>query len=347
MKVLSKNGFSAAALFLLTVLPSCLQAESGFLAYLEGDVRIEKPGIPLREALIGDVTGTGDSIYTGKDSFVEITMDSGSTVSIDSGSVFNFGEITDSRSESRKRGFFRVLLGSISFKLRGLAREPDIGTPLAVLAVRGTDFTVYTSPDGASMTVVSDGLVEVSSGGKSALLAADQGVAVAAGVGLGETFDAKKGFVRYDAFVKQALTRLEDNPAPVIEAYTEQLENFIKEGEFYLKSFDTNKTELRAVKAKVPDIREKDGDDAASKYIAEELGPLQRRSFDLNGTYRYHFISALFLRRYVISSIYIRMRTLYLTEPDNPGWLAFTDAYDNFINLYEQRLIPLLEDEDL
>jgi len=347
MKLLIKYGFRAAVFFFLTVLPAGLYAESGVLAYLEGDVSIEKPGGSPKEALIGDVTGTGDTIYTGKDSFVEISMDSGSTVSIDSSSVFNFAEISDPKAESRKRGFFRVLLGSISFKLRGLAHEPDVGTPLAVLAVRGTDFTVYTSPDGASMTVVSDGLVEVRSGGKTALLAADQGVEVAAGLGLGETFDARKGFMRYDAFVKQALDRLEENPVPVVEAYTEQLEKYIKEGEFYLDSFDTNMAELRAVKARVPDIREKEGDDAASKYMAEELGPLQVRSFDLNGTYRYHFISALFLRRYVISSIYIQMRTLYLTEPDNPGWLAFSSAYNDFINLYEQRLIPLLEDEDL
>ncbi|RKX97142.1 MAG: hypothetical protein DRZ90_07230 [Spirochaetes bacterium] len=334
-------------LLFLMMFSGMLWAESGVLSYLEGRVTLEKPGGPQMSAEIGDTLVSGDTLYTDSKSFAEVALTSGSTLSIKEGSVFNFGEIVDSDSSSGKRGFFRVLLGNVSFKFKNLLHEPEIGTPLSVLAVRGTDFTVYTSPDGASLTVVSDGLVEVSSGGQTTLLAADQGVEVSAGLGLGETFDARKGFVRYDAFVKQALSRLEENPVLVIEAYTEQLENYIEEGKYFLDSFDTNMVELRAVKGKVPEIREKEGDEAALIYIGDSLGPLQERGFELNGNYRYHFISALFLRRYVISSIYIRMRTLYLSEPDNPGWLAFAEAYGDFINLYEQRLIPLLEDEDL
>ena len=326
---------------------SSLWSESGVVAYLEGDVSIEKPGSSRRIAAIGDAVGNGDTLYTASESFVEITMESGSTVSIDSDSVFNFGEIADSEAPSRKRGFFRVLLGSVSFKLRNLAHEPDVGTPLSVCAVRGTDFTVYTAADGTSMTVVSDGLVEVSAGGQSTLLAADQGVEVAAGLGLGETFDAKYGFVRYDAFAKQALSRLEEHPSLVIEDYTKQLEKYIEDGKFYLEAHEFNMAELIKVRSKVPEIREKEGDDAAERYLKEELGPLQERGFNLNATYRYHFISALFLRRYVISSIYIQMRTLYLDDTDNADWLAFSRAFNEFLELYEEGLIPFLEVEDL
>ncbi len=324
-----------------------LWADSGVLAYIEGQVTLERAGSGQQDAIIGDTIRTGDSLYTGTAGFVEITLESGSTISIDAGSVFNMGEISDPEAKSRKRGFFRVLLGSVSFKFRNLTREPDVGTPLVVCSVRGTDFTVYAAPDGASMTIVTDGLVEVSSGGENVLLSADEGVEVVAGLGLGEPFDVKKGLVRYDAFVKQALTRFDNDPSGTLRAYTEQLLEYIEEGEFFLESFKTNMDELISVRSKVPEIRSRDGDEAANKYMAVELGPLQDRGLELNSTYRFHFISALFMRRYVISSIYVHMRTRYLTDRDNPYWIEFSEVYVDFKNLYEQRLIPLLEVEDL
>ncbi len=341
-----KNCIIISVLF-LSVFTTALWSESGVLSYLEGRVTLERSGSPQKPAEIGDTLVSGDTLYTDSKSFAEVELASGSTLSIKEGSVFNFGEIADNDSKSGKRGFFRVLLGNVSFKFKNLLREPEVGTPLAVLAVRGTDFTVYTAPDGASMTVVSDGLVEVSSGGQTVLLAADQGVEVAAGLGLGEIFDARKGFVRYDAFVKQALSRLEESPGAAVSEYSAQLEKFIEEGKFFLESHDTNMAQLIEVRSKVPQIREKDGDAAAAKFIAEELGPLQNRGFELNATYRYHLISAFFLRRYVISSIYIQMRTRFLNDSKNPKWMAFNKVYNDFLDLYELQLIPLLEDEDL
>ena len=326
---------------------SSLWSESGVVAYLEGDVSIEKPGSSRRIAAIGDTAGNGDTLYTASESFVEITMESGSTVSIDSDSVFNFGEIADTESPSRKRGFFRVLLGSVSFKLRNLAREPDIGSPLAVMAVRGTDFTVYTAADGTSMTVVSDGLVEVSAGGQSTLLAADQGVEVAAGLGLGETFDAKYGFVRYDAFAKQALEKSRSDITSSLNSITDQLIKYAEEGEFYLNSWNTNYEEVREVRKQIDSVRKEKGDVLWMRIFNEELNSLQVRSLDLNRTYRYNFISALYLRRYVLTSYYIRMRTEFLTDTQNQVWQDFLKSYRAVLDVYETKLIPFLEDEDL
>ena len=335
------------SLIFLNVFSGFLWAESGNISYLEGLVTLERSGRNQSSVSIGDTVGNGDTLYTSSDSFVEIEMSSGSIISIKEDSIFNFGEISDPESDTRKRGFLRVLLGSVSFKLRNLLREPDIGTPLAVCSVRGTDFTVFTAPDGASMTVVSDGLVEVSAGGNTTLLAADQGIEIVAGLGLGDIFDAKHGFVRYDAFVKQALARLNENPAMAIDEYTGQLQKYIEEGEYFLKSHDTNMAELIAVRTKVQGIRDTVGDEAASKFIAEKLGPLQERGFELNTTYRHYLISAFFLRRYVVSSIYVQMRTRYLTDSENTKWKTFSSAYNMFLKLYEEQLIPLLEDEDL
>ena len=331
----------------LTFFSGALWADSGSLSFIEGQVTLEKAGAGQQIAVIGDPVQVGDTVYTGSDGFAEISLTSGSIISIQAGSVFNVGEVSDPEAESRKRGFFRVLLGNVAFKFRNLTQEPDVGTPLAVCSVRGTDFTVYTAPDGASMTVVSDGLVEVSSGGESTLLAADEGVEVVAGLGLGEPFDAKTGIVRYDAFVSQALTRIENSPSDTLISYTELLQDYIVEGEYFLESHDTNMEELVAAKAELVEIRSSKGDEAANTYIVDILGPLQERGLELNSTYRFHFISAFYMRRYVVSSIYVHMRTVYLTETDNHVWTDFTKVYIEILELYEKRLMPLLEVEDL
>ncbi len=334
-------------LLFLMMFSGILWAESGVLSYLEGRVTLEKPGGPQMSAEIGDTLVSGDTLYTDSKSFAEVALTSGSTLSIKEGSVFNFGEIVDSDSSSGKRGFFRVLLGNVSFKFKNLLHEPEIGTPLSVLAVRGTDFTVYTSPDGASLTVVSDGLVEVSSGGQTTLLAADQGVEVSAGLGLGETFDARKGFVRYDAFVKQALERTDLDPVGSLNAIAEQFYEYAQDGKFYLDSWKTNYEEVQKTRSQIDLTRDKKGDEAAAEIMQTIMKPLQLRSLDLNRTYRFNFISGLYLRRYVISSYYIRFRTKFLTDTGNPEWQKFLEAYKDVLDVYDNQLIPFLEDEDL
>ncbi len=341
-----KNCIIISVLF-LSVFTTALWSESGVLSYLEGRVTLERSGSPQKPAEIGDTLVSGDTLYTDSKSFAEVELASGSTLSIKEGSVFNFGEIADNDSKSGKRGFFRVLLGNVSFKFKNLLREPEVGTPLAVLAVRGTDFTVYTAPDGASMTVVSDGLVEVSSGGQTVLLAADQGVEVAAGLGLGETFDARKGFVRYDAFVQQALERSDSDPVGSLNAIAEQFYEYAQDGKFFLDSWKTNYEEVQKTRSQIDLTREKKGDEAAAEIMQTIMKPLQLRSLDLNRTYRFNFISGLYLRRYVISSYYIRFRTKFLTDTGNPEWQKFLEAYKDVLDVYDNQLIPFLEDEDL
>jgi hypothetical protein len=334
-------------IFALSLLTAAAWADSGSLSFIEGQVTLEKAGAGQQIAVIGDTVQVGDTVYTGSDGFAEISLSSGSIISIQAGSVFNVGEVSDPEAESRKRGFFRVLLGNVAFKFRNLTQEPDVGTPLAVCSVRGTDFTVYTAPDGASMTVVSDGLVEVSSGGESTLLAADEGVEVVAGLGLGEPFDARTGFVRYDAFVGQALERIDENPISSILTYSNELARYVKEGEFFLLSWNTNYEEVKLAKEQIVKIREEQGDEIAEQRKLELVIPLQLRSLDLVRTYRFNFLSGLYLRRYVLSSMYIHVRSQYLANSESQEWIEFISAYDDFLKLYDTQLIPFLEDEDL
>jgi hypothetical protein len=336
--------------FVLTILvlsaAVSLNAASGVLTYIEGNVTLETSEGAQGYAEIGDAVNVGDTLYTAKDSLAEISLQGGSTVTIEAGSVFNMDEVAAPEIETRKRSFFRVVLGAVSFKFRNIADEPEVGTNLTVCSVRGTDFTVYSAPDGASLTVVSDGLVEVTSGGASALLPAGSGVEAVAGLGLGEPFEAKKGVYRYDQFVEESFQRMDDDPIGQLSAITETLIQYAKDGEYYLDAWNTNYDEVNEQRLQESLIREKDGDTAAKEYRLAYVTPLQLRSLDLNRTYRYHFLSGMYLRRYILSSYYTRMRTRFLTDIHSPQWIDFDSAYSRVLQIYEDILVSNLDDED-
>ncbi|MDT8298114.1 MAG: FecR family protein, partial [Spirochaetaceae bacterium] len=312
----------------------------------EGDVTLETSEGAQSYAEIGDAVNVGDTLYTAKDSLAEISLQGGSTVTIEAGSVFNVDEVAAPEIETRKRSFFRVVLGAVSFKFRNITDEPEVGTNITVCSVRGTDFTVYSAPDGASLTVVSDGLVEVTSGGASALLPAGAGVEAVVGLGLGEPFEAKKGVYRYDQFVEESFKRMDDDPIGQLSAITETLIQYAKDGAYYLDAWNTNYDEVNAQRQIASEIREKDGADAAEEFEIEKIIPLQYRSLDLNRTYRYHFLSGLFLRRYILSGYYLRVRTRFMNDTENQQWMDFLEAYTNVLQTYENFIVSNLDDED-
>ncbi len=157
-----------------------LQSFSGTVALSSGSRAITpRQGLALRE---------GVQISTGRNSFVSIAGDGNSRVSIPSNSR---ARIVDAR---------RYLInGQIDIQLKVLRGRGEVvapkvdgegryrvGTPLAVTAVRGTDFRVGFDPDRElSLTEVVEGEVEVVAGEMEVVTAAGFGVA-ATGETLGE-----------------------------------------------------------------------------------------------------------------------------------------------------------------
>jgi len=136
-------------------------------------------GLPIRE---------GIEIETGRNSFVSIAGTGNSRVSIPSNSR---ARIIDARRYLINDQIdiqLRVLKGRgevVAPKIDGDGRY-RIGTPLAVTAVRGTDFRVAFEPESElSLTEVVEGEVLVAAGGKDLATSAGFGVA-AAGDNLGD-----------------------------------------------------------------------------------------------------------------------------------------------------------------
>ena len=157
-----------------------LQSFSGTVDLSVGSRKIEpRTGLALRE---------GVQISTGRNSFVSIAGDGNSRVSIPSNSR---AQIIDARRYLINNQIdiqLKVLRGRgevVAPKVDGEGRY-RLGTPLAVTAVRGTDFRVGFDPDRElSLTEVVEGEVEVVAGEMDIVTVAGFGVA-AAGESLGE-----------------------------------------------------------------------------------------------------------------------------------------------------------------
>jgi hypothetical protein len=148
------------SLLLLSLLISTARAEDwdARVTQVKGDVTVytaeEAEGGPASEDM---PLQAGDRIHTGPDSSVEIGLDGGSVLALQSNSDFTL------TAPSKTDSVFTLALGSLLAKIQSLGGGGlKIKTPTAVAAVRGTEFGVEVE-DGSDthVGVFDEGRVEV------------------------------------------------------------------------------------------------------------------------------------------------------------------------------------------
>ena len=144
----------------------------GTISYMEGAVEVTRDGdfLSPRTVDIGLVIREFDTVETGEDAYVEVEMSApaaGSLVKVHPGTAFYF-EGT-SRESSRFRTTFQLLRGALRLKVGRLASGEsfNVQTDTAVMAVRGTEFTVDMAADRSILVGVPEGRVNIRSGTRS------------------------------------------------------------------------------------------------------------------------------------------------------------------------------------
>jgi hypothetical protein len=123
----------------------------------------------------------GDTIITGADSHLTLQFSDGSTMDVDKNTSVTLQSITDSNQPK----IIQVLSGLLHLKelLEHFKHKFEVRTPIAVCAVRGTEFTVKVDSDSATTTTVISGEVNVTATqtGNSVLLQAGESITVSSG----------------------------------------------------------------------------------------------------------------------------------------------------------------------
>jgi hypothetical protein len=124
---------------------------------------------------LNDAVHSGEELVTGENSQALLRTGDGSTVIVypDSRIIFN-------ERSSDVREFLHLFLGSIKVHIEKLSGRPNpqkLSTPTAVIAVRGTTFSVFVDEMDSTLVAVDEGLVGVAnaqSPGQEVLLKAGQ-----------------------------------------------------------------------------------------------------------------------------------------------------------------------------
>lgn len=135
-----------AMLLVLTLGPFSVYADGiGKIKTISGQVAIERAGKIITPA-VGDSVYQTDKVITGKDGSVGMLFDDDSRISAGPDSVLALDKfVFDSSTNegnfdvSMKKGTLSVISGKLTQKMPGALK---VKTPAAILAVRGTEFSV-------------------------------------------------------------------------------------------------------------------------------------------------------------------------------------------------------------
>jgi len=327
----------------LVLFPVFIFCQSQFV-YLEGEVSIKRASGELVEAQFEDLLNYGDSVITGIDGFAELSLENSSKITIDSDTVFM---LSKKEKKGEKKSIFMVVLGKIGFKFNKLLNEPDIQTPATVAGIRGTEFTVVSALDGSAMYIVDEGSVAVESEGTLVVLNMEEGVEVPIGEEPGEKFEVKIGNVDFSGWLDEGNNQFKNDPAGVLSGVTEKLIEYSEEAATFYNHYEASFSILSEMRDNMVNIEKEKGSEAKSDYYKSEIFPKETETSNFVLNYRYYALSALSLRRYVLGSMYIDMKTEFILDSDNPVFVRFIEEYEKFLQVYEKNVVPYLVEADI
>lgn len=323
---------------------SSAAAQKANVVYLEGTAKIKSSSGSLRMADFGSTVTYGESVITGKDGLVEMTLTNGSTVRVSQDSVFTYSE---TGTGTNSRPVLATLAGSVSYKLnKSAGRSPIIQTNSMVAGVRGTEFTVYAGRDGSTLLAVTGGIVDVTSQGETVSLFQDEAVEVDPGkapgakyVWLGKELDFSGwNTQKHDDFLADPVAGIERVDAQLAE-YAQALADLKGPYEETTAIWEKAVADYKALLAKTSDK------DTLQAFRLETLNPAQDARATVILDIRYWALNYLSVRRYVLSNMYMEIKSR------NPGAHSaeedtFFSKHAQILAKYESGIVPELNGND-
>lgn len=134
-------------------------AGQGRVVSITGSVSVKRATLATRALSLNETVGIGDELVTDAQSEAIIQASDGSTVHIYPDSRVIFDQQTLGITD-----FLHLFFGSIKVHIEKLSGRPNphrMTTPTAVIAVRGTTFSVFVDDTDATLVAVDEGLVAV------------------------------------------------------------------------------------------------------------------------------------------------------------------------------------------
>lgn len=321
-----------------------LSAQEAEVVYVEGIADIRESGGTTYEASFGDGLYAGDTVLTGTDGRVELEQADDSMIRVAPDTVFT---VREAGVAGERSTVYSTEIGSAFFRFRtAIGKEPRIATPSSIAGVRGTAFTVFAGVDGSSLYLVEEGRVDVSAAGATVSLAAGEGVEVNIGAAPADKFEVKRGQIDYSNWNGRRLGAMLEDPVTAVSRVAARMDELVAEIREVSSAYEEKHALLDDERAKLEEIERSKGKDARTEYYTRVVFPLEVETSYLRLNLRYYALSALSLRRYVMSGMYVRVKPLYINDLDAETYIEFLGVYQTAADQFEREVAPYLVDAD-
>ena len=319
-------------------------AQNADLVFVDGWVDIKSAGETF-EAFSGDTLRAGDSVITQSDSYAELEQNNLSTIFVKPNSIFTLREIETS---SGRETVLSTTVGAVSFKFGKLfGKEPMLATPSMVAGIRGTEVTVYAGEDGSTLIAVDSGMVSVESQGVTVDLVKDEGVEVLPGEVPGEKFSLLGREWDFSSGNADKYESLIADPVADFERFGKQLDGFIGNVDDLDGILKDLQGQWEILEAQRLEILEKEGKEKAVSFYSEKIFPIEKNTGPLYLNIRYHSLSSLSFRRFILGRLYVDMKSRFIMDTKNPEYQEFLLMYSDILEMFENKIVPFLDVYDM
>lgn len=329
------------AFAVLAMVPLC--AQKAFVEYVEGTAHIRSSSGSQRPVDFGSTVTYGESVLTDRGGTVEMTLENGSHIRVAENSVFTY---TSTGSGSDSRPVLATTAGRVSYKLqRAGGRSPVIQTNSMVAGVRGTEFTVFAGRDGSVLLAVEGGIVDVESEGVLVTLTKNEAVEVEPGKAPGEKFTYLGRELDFSDWNQGKNDNFLADPVGALAAVEKRLAVYKAELEKLKKPYADATESWRKASAQYKVLLEENDIDKIKAFQKELLFPAQDARAVLILNIRYWALNYLSMRRYVVSNLYMEMKSRHPLA-STPEVNAFFEKHAELLRRYEADIVPELNKND-
>lgn len=331
----------AATIIILSATTALAQDAS--VVYLEGEPELRTAGGSTEWLDFGSTMIAGDSVVTGRNDFVELEQGEAATIRVEPNTVFTIKEV---ERNGRREQVMSTSVGSVGFRFNRLAGrdEPRIGTSTVVAGIRGTEVVVYAGANGSSLFLVETGEVAVTSAGETVSLVENEGVEVPAGGPPGEKFEWLGQELDFSEWEAEKFAAFLSEPLRGVAGVQSDLYEITQLAEEYYGYYEELNAQLKDVREQLEAIED---EDEFLEFRESTFFPVQNQTGIAVLNYRYHALSALSLRRYVLGRMYLEMKTRFILNRDDPTYVQFVEKHNEILDVFEERIVPYLVDADI
>lgn len=334
----------ACAVLVIFCIAPILAAQDADVVYLEGRPEL-RAGSARRTLDFGDMVRPGDLVVTGRRDYVELDHAGAANIRISPDTIFTLREI---EVDGRRETVLTNTVGSVRYRMATLAgREQRVATGTVVAGVRGTEFTVFAASDGTSLFGVDTGLITVESAGVAVDVGTGEAVEVRAGQPPGEVVRWVGPSLDFSDWNRAQMERFLEDPVQGLSRLRERLDDYRRNAELNYRLFLESRETARRHRAEAAEIRSEQGDEAATEFIQQVVNPANREVLIHILNYRFYDMSALSLRRHVLSRLYVFMKTGYWNTLDDPRYREFEVLYHETLREFEQAFAARFDPEDI